>query len=69
MARAHVEYQELPCTFILLGEFYRALDEFRDRLSLGARRLQEGSLPSRWLWTFILTVRNDIGLDFILNKR
>jgi hypothetical protein len=69
IGRAHVVYQQLPRTFILLREFYRALDEFCDRLPLGARCLQEGPFPSRWLWTFILTVRNDIGLDFILHKR
>jgi len=69
IARAHVVYQQLPCTFILLREFYRALDEFCDRLPLGARCLQEGAFPSRWLWTFVLTVRNDIGLDFTLHKR
>jgi hypothetical protein len=69
IARAHVVYQQLPCTFILLREFYRALNEFCDRLPLGARCLQEGPFPSRWRWTFILTVRNDIGLDFIPHKR
>ena len=69
IARAPAVYQQLPGTFILLREFYRTLDEFCDRLPLGAGRLEEGSLPSRWLWTFILTVRNDIGLDFILHKR
>lgn len=69
MARAHVVYKQLPCTFILLREFYRVLDEFCDRLPLGARCLQEGPFPSRWHWTFILTVRDDIGLDFVLQKR
>jgi len=69
IARAHIVYQQLPCTFIFLREFYRALDEFWDRFPLGTRCLQEGPFPSRWLWTFILTVRNDVGLDFILHKR
>lgn len=69
VTRSHVVYQQLPCTFILLREFYRAFDEFCDGLPLGARCLQEWSFPSRWHWTFILTVRNDIGLDFILHKR
>jgi hypothetical protein len=69
IARAHVVYQQLPCTFILLREFYRALSKFCDRIPLGARCLQEGPFPSGWRWTFILTVRNNIGFDFILHKR
>jgi hypothetical protein len=69
IARAHVVDQQLPCSFILLREFHRALDEFCDRLPLSARCLQERPFPSRWLWTFILTVRNDIGLDLILHNR
>jgi len=69
IARAHIVYHQLPCTFVLRREFYRALNELCDRLPLSTRRLYKRPLPSRWLWTFILTVRNDTGLDLILHKR
>ena len=69
IVRAHVVYQQLPSTFILFWKLYRAFYEFCNRLPLGAGRLQEGPLPPRWLGTFILPMRDDIGLDFILHKR
>lgn len=69
IGRAHVVYQQLPCTFILFWEFYSALHDFCYRPSLGTGCLQEGPLPPMWLGTLILAVLNDIGLDFILHKR
>ena len=69
VAGAHIVHQHLACTFILFWKFYRALNEFRNRFSICTWSLQEGPFPTRWPGTFVLLVRDDTGLNFILHDR
>jgi hypothetical protein len=45
------------------------LNEFCDRLSMCTWSLQEGPFPTRWPGAFVLLVRDNAGLDFLLHNR